>query len=84
MIISKFLGMRTVGDSKDIDPTYCVEQQDMINVSMDTISTRAGTTKYNSTAFAGKVLGLFYYKRKNGQTATLSANDNGEIFSGAS
>lgn len=79
MKISKFLGMVTVGDGNDIPLDNCTEQQDLTNTLLDSISTRPGTTKFNTTAWAGKMLGIFQYKRKSGQYIILTANGNGEL-----
>ncbi len=82
--IKNFRGIVTIGDSKDIPPEHVREQQDLTNTLLDAISTRPGTTKFNTTAFSGGLLGLFQYRKKNGQLAVLSATTNGDIISGSS
>ncbi|KKN73617.1 hypothetical protein LCGC14_0399330 [marine sediment metagenome] len=77
--IKRFRGMITTGDVKDIPPDHCYIQQDMTNILLDSISTRPGTTKSNTSAYAGGLLGLFQYRKKSGQYKTLSANSNGEL-----
>ncbi|KKL26670.1 hypothetical protein LCGC14_2392960 [marine sediment metagenome] len=79
LLIKRFRGMITTGDVKDIPLDFCYEQQDMSNTLLDSINTRPGTTKSNTTAYAGGLLGLFQYRRRSGQYITLSANTNGEI-----
>ena len=82
--IRNFRGCITTGDIKDISPEHAYEQSDMCNTLLDSISTRSGTTKYFTTAFSGSILGLFQYRRRNGQLATLSATANGDIVEGTS
>ena len=82
--IKRFYGMVTIGSPIQIPTTHCIDQSDMSHTLLDTISTRAGFTKLNTTAFSGGILGLFDYKRKSQASTILSATDNGDWVSGSS
>jgi len=59
-----FIGVRTVGDSKDIKPEQCSEMQDM-EVSEDgSFNTRVGFLKTNTTSLGNAIIGLFAYKKR--------------------
>lgn len=79
--IKQFRGCITVGSPSSIPPENAREMQDMSNTLLDSINTRPGFTKSNTTAYAGSISGLFQYRRRNGQYKTLSANANGELRS---
>ena len=74
--INVFRGAICSGSDNDLPPEHCSEQSDMV-AEQDSIKTRPGFVKKNTTALAGGILGLFDYRRKTGQYSFLwSAGGN--------
>ena len=80
--IKNFFGMLTMGGNKSLLPDFCREQQDMI-ANRGFCKTRPGFSRFDPTAQAvGSLgpLGLFQFRRKNGQWSTLSFSDDGKMY----
>lgn len=75
--LKNFYGMNTL--KKKLDPRSAREMADMV-AERGLIKTRPGFGKYNVVAQSGAILGIFDYRRKNGQMGFLMPDANGDIY----
>ncbi|KKN73618.1 hypothetical protein LCGC14_0399340 [marine sediment metagenome] len=73
--IKNFLGMNTT--KRKLPPQQAREISDMVS-ERGLTRTRPGFGKYNVLAQSGAILGIFDYRRKNGQKGYLFADANGD------
>lgn len=70
-----YAGMRTAGDSKDIDDKNCFAMANMKVTQKGGVSSRNGFDKQNSTSLGAACLGLCGYIGRPGGTPTVVVAD---------
>lgn len=58
-----YLGMRTVGDAKDLADERCSQQANMVNARPSAVEIRKGYVKQNTTALDSGTTGLYGYRK---------------------
>lgn len=80
MKITSFLGLKTKTDSFDIDDNHSPDLSNFLIGPHYDLKTRPGYEKHNTTAYNGRIQGIFHFTRKfNSEDRKIFCDNSGDI-----